>query len=87
MISDPGAAAALAVCESILIALAEKGLLTEHEIHDLLSDAGTAHCFAAKEQDDASLAEMHREAADIIRRIRENDDSILGWTKRPPSQY
>lgn len=41
--NDVSGTAALAICESLLLALNDRGLLPEHEIIGVLRDAATAH--------------------------------------------
>ncbi len=41
--NDVSGTAALAICESLLLALNDRGVLPEHEIVGVLKDAVTAH--------------------------------------------
>ena len=67
------ACAALTICESLIIALRELGVLSESEIEDLLTDAASARC-AAADGNDASA--VHRASAALIRKIREGKNAI-----------
>ena len=44
---DPAGQAALSICEALLLALKDRGLLPEHEIAGLLRDAAATHENAA----------------------------------------
>ncbi len=65
--SDTSGMAALTICEALLLAMNDKGLLAEHEIVGLLSDAATTHenaAVASPERKDA-----HRAVAGVINGI------------------
>ena len=68
-------AAALAVCESLLLSLAERGILDQAEITGLLADAASAHRSAAAK---AELPKIHQAAAELIEHIIKGDDTVLG---------
>lgn len=58
--------AALAICESLLLALTEAKVLDGHDVRGVLEDAATAH----RDSESAALdAAVHREAAHMIERI------------------
>jgi hypothetical protein len=59
-------ASALAVCESLLIALIDLQLISDRAAHDLLSDVISTHDNAAQLSD---APEKHRAVAEIVRRI------------------
>jgi hypothetical protein len=52
---DVSGTAALAICESLLLALNDRDILPEAEIVDILKDAAAAHHHAASEDDRAEL--------------------------------
>jgi hypothetical protein len=58
--------AALSVCESLILALKERGILDDAEIHGLLEDVSSAHRNAAADGDDPDLHESVAEIADEI---------------------
>jgi hypothetical protein len=58
--------AALAICESLMLAIAENGVLTVDEIRGALQDAATSHRDASTDEGDA---EIRAEAARLIDRI------------------
>jgi hypothetical protein len=65
--------AALAICESLLLALTEAKVLDSHDIRGALEDAATAH----RDSESAALdAAVHREAAQMIERIISNHGAI-----------
>ena len=59
--------AALSICESLLLALRDRKLLSDHEIDGLLQDAATAHRNA---EGTAQDLEKHGSVATIIDRLR-----------------
>ena len=61
--SDPTAHAALAICESLLLALSETGALDAHEAQGVLADAAATHREAVTAGADARL---HGAVAEII---------------------
>jgi hypothetical protein len=60
-------AAALSICESLLLALSEGKILSDHEVQGLLEDAATAHRNA---QGTPQELEAQRAIAAIIERLR-----------------
>lgn len=64
--SDHSGKAALAICEALLLAMKDQGLLAEHEIVGLLRDAAATHENAARSD---SEKEAHRAAAGLINEI------------------
>jgi hypothetical protein len=58
--------AALAICESLLLALTETKLLDIHDVRGVLEDAATAHRDSESATPDAAV---HREAARMIEGI------------------
>ncbi|GAB5468484.1 MAG: hypothetical protein Kilf2KO_15140 [Rhodospirillales bacterium] len=69
------ALAALSICESLIIALVEKGLLDPSELEEIVESARSSHLKA--QPTDFSSGE-HRQAAEILRRILANSNSIRG---------
>lgn len=76
MSSQAGAAAALVLCESLLLALEEKGVLSSLEIANLLADAVEALRHMAPEANSADACAAHEEAADLILQIRSGHDGV-----------
>lgn len=58
--------AALSICESLLISMRERQVLSEQDIRDLLEDAATTHHEASRDSDNADL---HEGVAVVIERI------------------
>jgi hypothetical protein len=58
--------AALAICESLLLALTEAKILDDHDARGVLEDAAAAH---RGTESTAPDAEIHREAARMIEDI------------------
>jgi len=56
--------AALAICESLLLALSDNGVLSQDEIRGILSDAASAHRKAAALS--PNPGHHHEAAADLI---------------------
>src|SRR5262249_2916894 len=59
--------AALSICESLLLALCDRSVLSDYEINGLLQDAADAHRNA---QGTSQELEKHRAVAAIIERLR-----------------
>ncbi|WP_339951211.1 hypothetical protein [uncultured Albimonas sp.] len=68
---DIAGAAALSICESLLLALNDGGILKEHEIIALLQDAAATH-EAATDGD----REVHAAAAALINGIINGGNSV-----------
>jgi hypothetical protein len=64
---DAAGAAALSVCESLLLSLLERGVIDEAELRGILSDAAEFHREASRSGRNSLL---HREAAELIERMR-----------------
>lgn len=71
--SDAAGHAALAICESLLLALNDRNILPEREIVGILKDAAAAHENAPS---DDSLAELHLAVARLINRIIAGGNSV-----------
>ncbi len=67
--------AALSVCESMLLSLAENGIIDAAEARGILEDAAAAHRGGAAPAADGA-ADDHREAAAIIERILAGGDPV-----------
>ncbi len=65
--------AALSICEALLLALNERGLLPEHEIVGVLRDAAATHENAVGPDPET---ERHRAVADLINAIIAGGNSV-----------
>jgi hypothetical protein len=65
--------AALSICEALLLALNDAGILPEKEIMGVLSDAAATHENAVGSETDV---ERHRAAAALIRNIIAGGNSV-----------
>lgn len=72
-VPDVAGMAALAICESLLLALNDRNVLPEHEIVGILKDAAEAHANAAENGDDV---EMHKAVASLINKIIAGGNSV-----------
>ncbi|MSU92056.1 hypothetical protein GE300_21140 [Rhodobacteraceae bacterium 2CG4] len=64
--SEHAGQAALSICEALLLAMNDRGLLPEHEIVGILRDAAATHENAVGTEIDM---EKHRAIADLINAI------------------
>lgn len=64
--------AALAICESLLLAMNERNILPEREIIGILEDAAAAHAGAPMDDD----CELHVATAMLIERIISGGNSV-----------
>lgn len=71
--SEVTAAAALAICESLLLALNDRKVLPEHEILGILRDAAAAH---SNDPGHDGKGKMHQGVADLINRIIDGGNSV-----------
>jgi hypothetical protein len=71
--ADVTAAAALAICESLMLALNDRNVLPEREILGVLHDAAAAH---ANNPGDDGKAAFHQDVADLINRIIDGGNSV-----------
>ena len=83
---DPSAAAALTVCESLLLTLEDRGALDRREIRNLLTDAADSHRALARELRDATAREMHSKAADLVERMRDGENAMTAISGRNPAR-
>lgn len=65
--------AALAICEALLLAMNDQGLLPEHQILGVLRDAATTHRNAVGTD---AERETHRAVAELIDRIIAGGNSV-----------
>ncbi|PLL10622.1 hypothetical protein C0V75_20065 [Tabrizicola sp. TH137] len=72
-IPDAAGHAALAICESLLLALNDRNILPEREIMGILQDAAAAHELAPPGD---GLEDMHIAAANLINRIIAGGNSV-----------
>lgn len=70
---DVSGTAALAICESLLLALNDKGVLPEHEIVGVLRDAATAHQDLPGDEEKTAL---HTAVAKLINGIINGGNSV-----------
>lgn len=70
--NDIAGTAALAICESLLLALNDRNILPEKEIVGILQDAAAAHEFTP----DQDQAEMHAAVAALINGILSGGNSV-----------
>lgn len=70
---DVAGHAALAICESLLLALNDRNILPEKEIMGVLKDAAAAH---EGEQNDKGADGMHEAVAALINSIIEGGNSV-----------
>jgi hypothetical protein len=71
--SDVAGLAALAICESLLLALNDRKILPEIEIMGILADAAAAH---ANVPAVAGQATCHKAVADLIQKIIDGGNSV-----------
>ncbi|AJE47515.1 MAG: hypothetical protein H5U24_14530 [Thioclava marina] len=76
--NDAAGLAALSICESLLLAMNDRGLLPENEIVGVLRDAAAIHENTIDTEPDA---EIHRAAAALINQIITQGNSVY----RPPA--
>ena len=70
---DVAGAAALSICESLLLALNDRNILPEREIMGILSDAAAGHTGASDRKADAAF---HTAVADLINRIIHSGNAV-----------
>ena len=71
--SDHAGQAALSICEALLLAMNDRGLLPEHEIVGVLRDAAATHENAVGPD---AEREMHLAVADLINAIIAGGNSV-----------
>ncbi|MDZ4066730.1 MAG: hypothetical protein U1E06_07720 [Tabrizicola sp.] len=72
-VPDVAGTAALAICESLLLALNDRNILPEREIVGILCDAAAAHSNAAGE---TGQPELHAAVAALINGILAGGNSV-----------
>jgi hypothetical protein len=72
-LTDVSGTAALAICESLLLALNDRNILPEAEIVGILKDAAAAHHHAPTSKD---ASEMHAAVAKLINSILAGGNSV-----------
>ncbi|MDO8982760.1 hypothetical protein [Cypionkella sp.] len=72
--NDVSGTAALAICESLLLALNDRYILPESEIIGILEDAAAAHHHAPKGETDS--AALHAAVAELIDGILAGGNSV-----------
>jgi len=71
--SEVTATAALAICESLLLALNDRKIIPECEIIGILRDAAAAH---SNDPGDDGQMMLHSAVADLINRIIDGGNSV-----------
>ena len=71
--SDVAGNAALAICESLLLALNDRDILPEREIVGILRDAAAAH---ENDPGEDGKAELHAAVAALIHKIIDGGNSV-----------
>jgi len=72
-IPDVAGTAALAICESLLLALNDRNILPEREIVGILRDAAAAH---ANDPGEDGMTDLHKAVADLIGGIIAGGNSV-----------
>jgi hypothetical protein len=71
--SDADGSAALGICESLILTLTERKLITETDARDLLTDVVASHSEAAET---SQTPDKHRAVAGIVQRILDGKDGV-----------
>ena len=64
--NDAAGTAALGICESLLLALTDRKIISEQDARDLLTDVATTHSEAAAA---SAMPQKHQAVVDIVQRI------------------
>lgn len=72
-VPDVAGTAALAICESLLLALNDRNILPEHEIVGILKDASSAH---SNDPGHDGMADLHKAVANLIGGILASGNSV-----------
>ncbi len=72
-VPDVAGTAALAICESLLLALNDRNILPEHEILGILRDAAASH---ENDPGKDANAELHKAVAALINKILSGGNSV-----------
>ncbi|MCX7288041.1 MAG: hypothetical protein NTW20_10920 [Rhodobacterales bacterium] len=73
LVPDVAGTAALAICESLLLALNDRNILPEHEILGILRDAAAAH---SNDPGNDASADLHKAVAALINKILSGGNSV-----------
>jgi hypothetical protein len=65
--------AALGICESLILALTDRKIITEKDARDLLTDVVTSHSEAAEAP---RSSDRHKAAAQIVQRILDGKNGV-----------
>jgi hypothetical protein len=71
--NDADGSAALGICESLILALTDRKIISEQDARDLLTDVVTSHTEAA---DASQTPERHRSVAAVVQRILDGKDGV-----------
>ena len=72
-VPDVAGTAALALCESLLLALNDRNILPEREIVGILHDAAAAH---ANDPGEDGMTDLHKAVATLINGILAGGNSV-----------
>lgn len=72
-VPDVAGTAALAICESLLLALNDRNILPEREIVGILRDAAAAH---ANDPGEDGMTDLHTSVASLINGILAGGNSV-----------
>jgi len=72
-VPEVAGAAALTICEALLLALNDRDILPEREIVGILKDAAATHDEAAKNESEAPL---HKAVSKLINKILASGNSV-----------
>ena len=72
-VPDVAGTAALAICESLLLALNDRNILPEREIVGILRDAAAAH---GNDPGDDGMTDLHKAVATLINGILAGGNSV-----------
>ena len=71
--NDADGSAALGICESLILALTDRKLITEKDARDLLTDVVTSHAEAAES---SQTPDKHQAVAEIVQRILDGKNGV-----------
>ena len=71
--NDVSGAAALAICESLLLCLGDRKILSEREVMGIMEDAIAAHLNSPP---DDGMTKMHQAVAELIKTIIDGGNSV-----------
>jgi hypothetical protein len=74
-VPDADGAAALGICESLLLALTESKIISEQEARDLLTDVAVSHQEAVATSE---TPDKHRAVVAIVQRILAGKNGVRG---------